>query len=106
MVNNFGTVTICDSSKDQTGLIKNTSSGDCAVCVGIGKLTITGGIFESTGDGWAASVDSGSDGLIITGGTFKGPVRVNDDLTVSGGIFERPMDVYNGSLIVNGGTFK
>ena len=106
MVNNFGTVTICDSSKDQTGLIKNTSSGDCAVCVGIGKLTITGGIFESTGDGWAASVDSGSDGLIITGGTFKGSVRVNDDLTVSGGIFERPMDVYNGSLIVNGGTFK
>ena len=123
----MGQLTIQDSSKKQTGVIKNaynTVSGggisvmrdgssltlksgrisNCrtpgdggGVCVFMGTFTMSGGIIEKCSGHNGGGIISDRATLIITGGTVRG----NEADTSGGGVYS-----YLGNLQVTGGTFK
>lgn len=93
-VDTYGSVTIRDSSEAKTGSIKSTKSGDYAVYVSEGKLTIEGGKFEGT---------DGEQPMSIKG--YALGIGSNDTTIISGGTFLSPVNVYSGTVKISGGTF-
>ena len=109
IINNYGNLTIQDSSDAKTGKITSIAGGGIPVWVSGGTVNITGGTFTS--GTYAVRVNGGE--AIISGGTFTSDeraVRVGGTgiATISGGTFKGDtysIDAYGGTVNIEGGTF-
>ena len=83
------TITIDDSSTDQTGKIASTAQNSSVVVASSGKVVIAGGEIEASGANSAVEA-SGTGSVEITGGTITGSLSATGEtatIAVSGGTF-------------------
>ena len=111
-----GSLTICDSSEEKTGLIGISDDGGVTSIDVSGKLTIEGGTIEALlsigGEGQESIAYLTVNDGILLGASVAITLNENYSVEINGGtfidtanIFDSAYDEIKGSIVIKGGTF-